>query len=768
MTGLLTGTTINATTLQQGGTALNTIISNNLSSYLTATQTSNQFLLLSGGALTGNVGIGTTSINGALTAYSTTSNLPRITLTGTEFYTPYSNSTNGIALMLGVNRSNNRQMWMADTSLLAINATNPTLRFLIGPNSGIDSIATDGLTRLNMAIGNNTNFLANGNVGIGTNNTAAALDIAYMNYTLMRNGGAGTYGISNQLLFSWNGNSNLNSHYHAINTRHSITTNYLNSIDFFIWQVGSATNQINTTQATLSITQPSVFVNVPYAYNYNLQGYGQSLTISGTGTGNWGQMYIYDKVATSTNYVGLLIKADNANSNCSLQSGKQGIGNLPLLLNPSGGNIGIGTGTTNAILELYSNAQLMPRIILSGQEFYLPYDSGLQNNQSSGIALLCGVNRIGNKQLWIGDSANLTQNTTNKILRLSPAGIDCTATNGTTLLPIYFGNLSAQTSIYGSYIYLNAYSGIDTSGNLTINGTINNSSVTSTSFDLTNGNQKFLAGGTLMLGSSSWQANSYTNLSQSGDASGANIYNRLLFNMYFPTPNSGLYIPNSGYSASIGIGTTPDTNYGIVTDRSIRVAGNTITSSDIRIKTNIIDIDDDIALSNILSIKPKKYEYIDKIKGSNIVYGFIAQQINEIIPEAINIENGYIPNIYTNCTFTSNIIYLENANNYDILLNDNLQIIANEKTDYYKIINITNSNIEFDREINNYSYNNCYSSNCFIYGKEVNDFHTLNKDYIFTLNVCATQDLYKIIQQQQEQINKLEIQINDIYNKLNN
>ena len=282
----------------------------------------------------GYLGLNNASVlNGVITSYSTTSTIPRITLTGTEFISPYNNSTDGIALILGVNRTNNRQMYMADTSLLAVNTTNPTIRYSIGPTCGIDALATDGATRLNMAIGPNMTVLSNGNIGIGTNNTAAALDIAPMNYTLMRNGGS-TYGISNQLLLSWNGNSNLNSHYHAINTRHSITTNYLNSIDFFIWQVGSATNQINTTQATLSITQPSVFVNVPSAYNYNSQGYGQSLTISGTGTGTWGQMYIYDSTASGTNYIGMLYKADSNLNMCSINTGRQGGGTLvPLYLN---------------------------------------------------------------------------------------------------------------------------------------------------------------------------------------------------------------------------------------------------------------------------------------------------------------------------------------------------------------------------------------------------------------------------------------------------
>jgi hypothetical protein len=48
---------------------------------------------------------------------------------------------------------------------------------------------------------------------------------------------------------------------------------------------------------------------------------------------------------------------------------------------------------------------------------------------------------------------------------------------------------------------------------------------------------------------------------------------------------------------------------------------------------------------------------------------------------------------------------------------------------------------------------------CFITGSRVNDFHTLDKNDIYTLNVCATQELYKIIQKQ-------ETIINDIWNPI--
>jgi hypothetical protein len=65
------------------------------------------------------------------------------------------------------------------------------------------------------------------------------------------------------------------------------------------------------------------------------------------------------------------------------------------------GNVGIGTNNPNATLELYSTTQLTSRTILSGQEFYT------NTSIVPRIALLCGVNRTGNRQLWIGDSAKL-------------------------------------------------------------------------------------------------------------------------------------------------------------------------------------------------------------------------------------------------------------------------------------------------------------------------------------------------------------------------
>ncbi len=92
---------------------------------------------------------------------------------------------------------------------------------------------------------------------------------------------------------------------------------------------------------------------------------------------------------------------------------------------------------------------------------------------------------------------------------------------------------------------------------------------------------------------------------------------------YFQVSSTGLTttITTGTYCAIFGMGIWVST-------------GRVMVSSDIRIKENIQDLNDDSVLQMILAIEPKTYDYIDKVIGTNNkVYGFIAQQIREVIPE---------------------------------------------------------------------------------------------------------------------------------------
>ncbi len=187
-------------------------------------------------------------------------------------------------------------------------------------------------------------------------------------------------------------------------------------------------------------------------------------------------------------------------------------------------------------------------------------------------------------------------------------------------------------------------------------------------------------------------------------------------------------------------------------DSSILVTGTIASSSDNRIKTDVQDVSDDSALKSLMSIQPKTYNYIDQQRSSNVVYGFIAQQIKEVIPEAVTQQADVVPNIYSYADCHKNIITFSNDINVE-------NIGINDKIDVYDMQNQldTYSIISRDTSANSISLNkNINSEQVFVYGTRVDDFNTLNKSYIYTLNVCATQNLSQKITQLQSKLGALE------------
>ena len=181
---------------------------------------------------------------------------------------------------------------------------------------------------------------------------------------------------------------------------------------------------------------------------------------------------------------------------------------------------------------------------------------------------------------------------------------------------------------------------------------------------------------------------------------------------------------------------------------------NFLSSSDMRIKEDILDINDDSALLSILAIEPKTYKYIDKLeKGDNKVYGFIAQQIKEVIPESVKIERSYIPNIYSVADYSNSFITLPSQPTKVIIkVNDKIKCYDKDNKEIIiEVIEVIDSLTFRIKELEEYT-----DSKIFLYGTEVDDFHTLNKEYIFTLNVCATQELHRRIEAHEDRIKDLE------------
>jgi len=188
-----------------------------------------------------------------------------------------------------------------------------------------------------------------------------------------------------------------------------------------------------------------------------------------------------------------------------------------------------------------------------------------------------------------------------------------------------------------------------------------------------------------------------------------------------------------------------------------------MVSSDSRIKEDIQDINDDNALQSILSIEPKTYKYVDKLeRGDKKVYGFMAQQIREVIPEAVKIEKSYIPNIYLVADYSNNVITLPSQPTKVIVKVDD-KIKCYDKDNNEIIVEVIEVIDDLTFRIKDIEYSD---TKIFVYGTEVDDFHILDKTYIFTLNVCATQELHRRIEAQSLLIKSQDDRIKDLEMKM--
>jgi hypothetical protein len=187
------------------------------------------------------------------------------------------------------------------------------------------------------------------------------------------------------------------------------------------------------------------------------------------------------------------------------------------------------------------------------------------------------------------------------------------------------------------------------------------------------------------------------------------------------------------------------------------------SSSDTRIKEDIQDINDDSALQMILAIEPKTYKYVDKIaKGNKKVYGFIAQQIREVLPDDVSLQRDYIPNIMLLADYDNEIITLPSQPTKVIIkLNDKIRCYDKDN----KIVDVEVIEIIDDLSFKIKELDTKYTDNkIFMSGTEIDDFHTISKEYIFTLNVCATQELHRKIKSQDARIKELEEKMTQILN----
>jgi len=215
-----------------------------------------------------------------------------------------------------------------------------------------------------------------------------------------------------------------------------------------------------------------------------------------------------------------------------------------------------------------------------------------------------------------------------------------------------------------------------------------------------------------------------------------------------------LHLRSHYFGTSEGRRLSIQENGNVVIGGNVNV-GSLTNPSDSRIKKDIEDINDGTALNKLLLIQPTTYNYIDeeRNKGFGKVYGFIAQQIREVIPEAVPIIEYIIPNIYKKCLINNNReVY------HSIPLDTPIDTEVKIRGSEYKIKEVYEDYFVIDKDID--------VDEAFVFGYSVDDFHTLNKDYIFTLNVCATQELHRRIEAQSVLLKSQDDRIKELETKV--
>jgi len=191
-------------------------------------------------------------------------------------------------------------------------------------------------------------------------------------------------------------------------------------------------------------------------------------------------------------------------------------------------------------------------------------------------------------------------------------------------------------------------------------------------------------------------------------------------------------------------------NLSIYASNNVRAA-KFVTSSDERTK-NILGHSD--GLSDLNTIK--KIEITDYLMKDHIACGqsqhkkVIAQQVHEVFPQAVSIMEDVIPDIYQLAQLENGWIPLPT----DLEVGDKVRLIFGSEQLLTEVLELNAQGFRVDSN---------RAGEVFVYGRQVDDFHTVDYDAIAMLNVSATQELLKRIEQLEEEKTELKSK----YNKLN-
>lgn len=184
---------------------------------------------------------------------------------------------------------------------------------------------------------------------------------------------------------------------------------------------------------------------------------------------------------------------------------------------------------------------------------------------------------------------------------------------------------------------------------------------------------------------------------------------------------------NSSGNTGTSSGTVPYSIYA-----SDRIACSEFNAfSDERIKNikGVSDSKEDLA--TLMGIEITNYTLKDNLqKGDKEYKKVIAQQVEKVYPQVVSTVTDVIPDIYQLASISEGRVALPN----NFVAGDRVKLIFENREETVEVLSSDTKSFTVRLED---------EGQVFVYGREVNDFHTVDYEALSTLNISATQELVK-------------------------
>jgi hypothetical protein len=192
------------------------------------------------------------------------------------------------------------------------------------------------------------------------------------------------------------------------------------------------------------------------------------------------------------------------------------------------------------------------------------------------------------------------------------------------------------------------------------------------------------------------------------------------------------------------------------------------STSDARVKTNVLDISDPSSLSILRQLQPRTFSFIDSKKSNGnlrVDYGFIAQEVEAVLPDAVTLSVGCIPSILETCDAVKQIDENDQCTGTEITLATKTIPETWTQGTILRLFKSDGDNQEvtvrsLDTVTNKFVVEETLDdSRYFVYGEKVNDFRVLHKDVIFAITTAAVQEIDRQLQDERQKTAALETEV---------